>query len=137
RDAGLTLHLQDVLTHLPVFVQQLGVFGPARKPATVPGAVDADAQADGIDLVAHQAASSAVVSGAALAATSRTITVSCENGFRIPPERPRPRAWKRFKTRFLPTKASETIKSSTSRPWLFSALATALMRHLRTSTAIR
>ena len=116
RDASLALHLQDVLAHLPVFVQQLAVLTAAREPAAVPGPVDADAQADGIDLVAHQAASSAVFSASALAAASRTITVSCENGFMIPPERPRPRAWKRFMTRFLPTKASETTRSSTSRP---------------------
>src|ERR1700755_841863 len=37
----------------------------------------------------------------------------------------------------LPTCASETIRSSTSRSWLFSALAIADSRHFLTSTAIR
>src|SRR4051794_5861873 len=37
----------------------------------------------------------------------------------------------------LPTWASETIRSSTSRSWLFSALAIADSRHFLTSTAIR
>src|SRR5258708_9025564 len=37
----------------------------------------------------------------------------------------------------LPTCASETISSSTSRSWLFSALAIADSRHFLTSTAIR
>ena len=51
--------------------------------------------------------------------------------------RPRARAWKRFSTRALPTKASETTRSSTSRSWLFSALAIALSRHFLTSLAMR
>src|SRR5690349_11720883 len=37
----------------------------------------------------------------------------------------------------LPTKACETTSSSTSRSWLFSALAIADSRHFLTSTAIR
>src|SRR5215831_17733692 len=63
--------------------------------------------------------------------------VSCENGLNTRPERPRPRGAKRFITRPLPTKASETTSSSTSRSWLFSALAIADSRHFLTSTAIR
>src|SRR3954470_12613982 len=63
--------------------------------------------------------------------------VSCENGLKIRPERPRPRGAKRFITMPLPTCASETISSSTSRSWLFSALAIADSRHFLTSTAIR
>src|SRR3954449_7131512 len=63
--------------------------------------------------------------------------VSCENGLNTRPERPRPRGAKRFITMPLPTCASETIRSSTSRSWLFSALAIADSRHFLTSTAIR
>ena len=47
------------------------------------------------------------------------------NGFRILPNRPRARGRPRFSTMFLPTKASATTSSSTSSPWLFSALAIA------------
>src|SRR3954447_7500160 len=63
--------------------------------------------------------------------------VRCENGLNTRPERPRPRGAKRFITMPLPTCASETIRSSTSRSWLFSALAIADSRHFFTSTAIR
>src|SRR6202012_2056879 len=63
--------------------------------------------------------------------------VSCENGLNTRPERPRPRGAKRFMTMPLPTCASDTISSSTSRSWLFSALAIADSRHFLTSTAIR
>src|ERR1700743_2562556 len=63
--------------------------------------------------------------------------VSCENGLNTRPERPRPRGAKRFMTRPLPTKAWATTSSSTSRSWLFSALAIADSRHFLTSTAIR
>src|ERR1700758_5790045 len=63
--------------------------------------------------------------------------VSCENGLKIRPERPRPRGAKRFITMPLPTNASETTRSSTSRSWLFSAFAIADSRHFLTSTAIR
>src|ERR1041384_889836 len=63
--------------------------------------------------------------------------VSCENGLKIRPERPRPRGAKRFITMPLPTCASETTSSSTSRSWLVSALAIADSRHFLTSTAIR
>src|SRR5215475_757062 len=63
--------------------------------------------------------------------------VSCENGLKIRPERPRPRGAKRFITMPLPTCASETTSSSTSRSWLFSAFAIADSRHFLTSTAIR
>src|SRR5215472_8970621 len=73
----------------------------------------------------------------ALASTWRTTIVRCENGLRILPERPRPRAWKRFITSPLPTWAWATTRSSTSSWWLFSALAIADSRHLRTSLATR
>src|SRR5215468_787123 len=63
--------------------------------------------------------------------------VSCENGLNTRPERPRPRGAKRFMTMPLPTNACDTTSSSTSRSWLFSALAIADSRHFLTSTAIR
>src|SRR5258708_30617208 len=63
--------------------------------------------------------------------------VRCENGLRILPERPRPRAWKRLIPRPLPTWAWATTRSSTSSWWLFSAFAIADSRHLRTSLAMR
>src|SRR6478735_6347575 len=63
--------------------------------------------------------------------------VRFENGFKILPMRPRPRGWKRFSTSALPTNASATISSSTSRSWLFSALAIADSKHFFTSVAIR
>src|SRR6478752_2456493 len=63
--------------------------------------------------------------------------VRCENGLNTRPERPRPRGAKRFITMPLPTWASATTRSSTSRSWLFSAFAIADSRHFLTSTAIR
>src|SRR6201989_1260389 len=63
--------------------------------------------------------------------------VRCESGVNPRPERPRPRGAKRFITMPLPTWASETTSSSTSRSWLFSAFAIADSRHFLTSTAIR
>src|SRR5579862_972536 len=63
--------------------------------------------------------------------------VRLANGLKILPMRPRPRGVKRLMTSALPTWASATIRSSTSRSWLFSALAIADSRHLRTSAAIR
>src|SRR5213080_2783777 len=63
--------------------------------------------------------------------------VRCENGLYTRPERPRPRGAKRFITIPLPTCASATTRSSTSRSWLFSALAIADSRHFLTSTAMR
>src|SRR5215813_12003739 len=53
------------------------------------------------------------------------------------PARPRARGEKRFMTSPLPTCASATTRSSTSSWWLFSALAIADSRHLRTSLAMR
>src|SRR5262249_39803732 len=73
----------------------------------------------------------------ALASTSRTTIVRLANGLKILPIRPRPRGVKRLSTSALPTCASATTRSSTSRSWLFSALAIADSRHLRTSRAIR
>src|ERR1043166_4217616 len=63
--------------------------------------------------------------------------VRLANGLKIRPARPRPRGVKRLSTSALPTCASATTRSSTSRSWLFSALAIADSRHLRTSLATR
>src|SRR6266513_3384494 len=73
----------------------------------------------------------------ACASTSRTTMVRFANGLRIAPTRPRARAACRLITSALPTLASATTRSSTSRSWLFSALAMADSRHLRTSRAMR
>src|SRR5688572_21388603 len=59
------------------------------------------------------------------------------NGFRMRAPRPRARAWKRLSTSALPTNAWLTTRSSMSRLWLFSALAIALCKHLRTSREMR
>src|SRR5262245_53701526 len=99
-DAGLAALLEDVVADVHVLVQQLAVLAAAGEPTAVPGAVDADAQADRIDLVTHYSASSA---RAASSWCCFTTTVSCENGFSMGLMRPRPRAWKRVITRFLPT----------------------------------
>src|ERR1700741_463546 len=59
------------------------------------------------------------------------------NGFKMLPTRARPGGVKRLIPSALPTCASATTRSSTSRSWLFSALAIADSRHLRTSRAMR
>ena len=98
-DARLALLLQDVIADVHVLVQQPAVLGAAGEPAAVPRAVDADAQPDRIDLVTHYSPPSAGASSSC----AFTTTVSCANGFSIGLMRPRPRAWKRVITRFLPT----------------------------------
>ena len=70
------------------------------------------------------------------AATSRTMIVMLANGFSIRPARPRARGLKRFNTMSLPTQAWATTRSSTSRSWLFSALAIADSSVFLTSTEI-
>src|ERR1700743_2517170 len=50
---------------------------------------------------------------------------------------PGPRVWNRFMTRLLPTDASATTSRSTSRLWLFSALAIAEFSAFLTSCAMR
>src|SRR6202522_801197 len=67
--------------------------------------------------------------------SSTTMVIWLKN-FSMPPELPRARAWKRFITKFLPTEASRTTRSSTSRSWLFSALAMADCRIFLTSLAM-
>src|SRR5690606_11878359 len=56
-DAGCTLHLHDMSADGAVLMKELAVLTPASEPASVPGAVDADAQADVIDVVTHYSAS--------------------------------------------------------------------------------
>src|SRR3546814_1900926 len=72
----------------------------------------------------------------ASSAASRTTTRMRLNGLTIRLERPRARVTKRFITIDLPTLASFTTSASTSRLWLFSALAMADASTLRTSTAM-
>src|SRR5438093_1397501 len=81
---------------LHVFMKELAVFAPAGVPARIPGSVDTKPQADRIDFLTHQAASS----------SSRTTIVSWLKNFSIRPTRPRARGVQRFITRFLPTWAS-------------------------------
>src|SRR5690606_39907240 len=92
-DRGGLEVFQKSRTDLQVFLQQGAVFALVGEPAAVPGAVDAEAEVDRIDFLAHYAASS----------TCRTTIVRCENGFSMRDERPRPRAVKRFMTSELPT----------------------------------
>src|SRR5581483_471065 len=87
-DAGLAPLLEDVVADVHVLVQQPAVLAAAGEPAAVPRAVDADAQAHGIDFVTHYSASSAGVASSC----AFTTTVSCANGFSIGLMRPRPRA---------------------------------------------
>src|SRR5262249_25241251 len=89
-----------------------------------------ETQADGIDLLTHYLSS-------AFSARSRTTMVRWLNGLMMPAARPRPRVWKRFMTRLLPTDASATIRRSTSRVGLFSALAIDEFSAFLTSRAIR
>src|SRR5690606_18803664 len=95
RNGSLLQLLLEVFADLQVFMKKLAVFAGVCVPARVPGAVDAEAQTDWINLLTHYAAS--------FSSTSRTTIVRCENGFSMREARPRPRAWKRFITIDLPT----------------------------------
>src|SRR5580704_5658449 len=53
RDRGLLQALHQDVADLHVFVQKLAVLALARVPARIPGAVDAEAQPDRIDLLTH------------------------------------------------------------------------------------
>ena len=53
RHAGLLELVAQVFADLDVFLQELAVLLLARVPARVPGAVDAEAQPDRIDLLTH------------------------------------------------------------------------------------
>ena len=52
-DGGLLKRLGDGFADRHVLVQELGIFALAREPARVPGAVDAEAQPDRINLLTH------------------------------------------------------------------------------------
>ena len=54
RDRGLLEAFHQRLADLHVLVQQLAVLGLVGVPARVPGAVDAEAQADRIDFLSHR-----------------------------------------------------------------------------------
>src|SRR5690606_24138485 len=121
---GLLQPLVQELADLDVLEQQVAIL-PVRVPARIPGAVDPQAQADRVDLVTHQAASS----------RSSTTMRRRANGFWMRPTRPRARGRKRFITSDLPTLASRTTRRSTSRSWLFSAFAIADISTFLTSRA--
>src|SRR3954454_21423609 len=104
----------DVLADLEVLEQQPTVVLPFGEPAAVPGTVDLQAKPDRRGFLTHYASS-----------CSRTTTRIWLNGLTMRAERPRARVAKRFIEMDLPTLASATTSASTSRLWLFSALATA------------
>ena len=53
RDAGLVQPLLQRAADLDVLMQQAAVFGAVGEPTAVPGAVDAEAKPDRIDLLTH------------------------------------------------------------------------------------
>src|SRR5207237_5952350 len=124
-DRRLRVRLHDVLADLQILQQQLAVMRALGEPAAVPGAVDLQTQADRVALLTHYASS-----------CSRTTMRRRLNGFRMRVDLPRPRVANRFMTIDLPTDASLTTSASTSRLWLFSALAMAEASTLRASTAM-
>src|SRR4030095_13718562 len=105
---------EDELTDLQVLEQQATIVLPFGEPAAVPGPGGLETQGDRRRLLTPYASS-----------WSRTTTRRRLNGFSIRVERPRARVAKRFMVIDLPTDASLTTSASTSRLWLFSALATA------------
>src|SRR5206468_5543068 len=124
-DRRLRQLLHDVLADLQVLEQQPPIVLPFGEPAAVPRAVDLQAEPDRRGFLTHYASS-----------CSRTTTRMRLNGLTMREERPRARVAKRFIEIDLPTLASATTSASTSRLWLFSALATADAITLRTSSAI-
>src|SRR5206468_6814516 len=117
--------LHDVLADLQVLEQQTPIVLPFGEPAAVPRAVDLQAKPDRRGFLTHYASS-----------CSRTTTRMRLNRLTMRDERPRARVANRFIEIDLPTLASATTSASTSRLWLFSALATADARTLRTSSAM-
>src|SRR5262249_36531251 len=107
RHRGLLEILHQLLADLHVLVEQLPVLGLAGVPARIPGAVDAEPQADRIDLLTHR-----VTPQDAAASASRTTMVRLANGLKMRPMRPRPRGWKRLITSARPTCACATTRSS-------------------------
>src|ERR1043166_8375942 len=128
---------RQLLADQHVLVQQPAVVVLARVPARVPRPVDAETQADRIDLLTHDPSPPYALACAAVSSTCRTTMVRLANGFMILPMRPRPRGANRLITIALPTCASATMRSSMSSSWLFSAFAIADWRHLCSSFAIR
>src|SRR5690606_26050204 len=124
-DRRLRQRLHDVLADLEVLEEEPAVIVALGEPAAVPGPVDLQPEADRGGFLTHYASS-----------CSRTTTRMRLNGLTIRLERPRARVAKRFIDRLLPTLASATTRLSTSRLWLFSALAIAEASTLRTSRAI-
>src|SRR5688572_23693704 len=129
RHTRLSQTVGKVLLELQILMQQLGEIA-VRVPARIPRPIDADAQADRIDLLSHYAFSS-------WSARSRTTTVMLLQVFTTRAPRPRARAWKRFSFRLRPTNASATTRRSTSSEWLFSAFAIAACRTFFSSLAAR
>src|SRR3954453_24245299 len=122
RDGRLRRLRDDVFADLQVLEQQPSVVLPFGEPAAVPGADDLQAKPDWRGFLTHYASS-----------CSRTTTRIWLNGLTMRAERPRARVAKRFIEIDLPTLASATTRASTSRLWLFSALATAEASPLYTS----
>src|SRR3954447_1761749 len=125
RDRRLRRLRDDIFADFEVLEQQPPILLAFGEPAAVPGTVDLQAKPDRRGFLTHYASS-----------CSRTTTRIWLNGFTIRAERPRARVAKRFIEIDLPTLASATTRASTSRLWLFSALATADASTLRTSSAI-
>src|SRR4029453_10322792 len=111
--------LENVTAELQGFEQQPSVLLTFREPAAVPGTVDLQAKAARRGFLTHYASS-----------CSRTVPRRRLNGLTIRDGRPRARVMNRFIEIDLPTLASATIKASTSRLWLFSALGPAEARTL-------
>src|SRR3954465_7240285 len=128
RDRRLRQRLHDEIADLEILEQQAAVIGAFRVPAAVPGPVDLQPEADRGGFLTH------VLYASWLA--SRTTMRTRLNGLTMRLERPRARGVNLFIDRLLPTDASATTRLSTSRLWLFSALAIAEASTLRTSTAI-
>ena len=126
RHAGARRSFQEA-ADLEILRQEPGI-AVVVVPARVPGAVDAEPEADRVYLLTHQAASST---------RSRTTIRRRLTCFSIRDARPRARACNRFITRCLPTLASAMTSRSTSRLWLFSALAIADSSTFFTVWAIR
>src|SRR5438552_12626395 len=80
-----------MVADLDVFLQQPAVILLARVPARVPGSIDAEPEARGINLLTHQAVSSAAVAAPRpprffAFSSSRicaTTIVTCANGFSL------------------------------------------------------
>ena len=113
RDRGLLQALHQNLADLHVLVQELAVFVLAGEPARIPGPVDAETQADRIDFLTHR--SLLRPASAACRDFAHDDRQIARTASRSGPARPRARGLNRFITIALPTYASATTRSSTSR----------------------